>query len=651
MDNEADVTLDDLRRAAVARSLFPPTTLQRALDALGFVQADPIRAPARAQDLTLRHRVTGYRAGDLERRYARLDVHEDFFVNYGFVTSAVQALMHPRGGPTPWTAARGRHVRALLDFVRARGAVHPREVDAHFSHGTVTNYWGGSSSATTHLLDADALSRSAASRPARGRNPDLRGARARRRSRGRRHSPCASRRARRRRRREVRTAARGEPVDPGETACAMRPRSGRASSGARCSGPSGDSLTRGSRAWTGIGRQATPSAASEPDDEVRLLAPFDPVVWDRRRFEILWGWAYRFEAYTPVPKRKLGYYALPLLWRDRVIGWANVSAARRPPAVGRSATSRRARRAAACSGAHSRRNWIASASFSVCRDSDLMYAARHRQLSQMEITMKPVRLIFTFGALVLSAAVAYAQGGQDFSKVEIKANKVTDKFYTLDGQGGTIGVLIGPDGVFMVDTQFAPLSDKIAAAIKQLTPQPIKFVVNTHVHGDHSGGDENFGKMGATIISREELRFRLAHPNPQANGQPGVPTAAVGLPKQTYREKLTLHMNGEEVQLIAIPRAHTDGDTMVYFPGLDIIMTGDFYRAIEYPNVDRANGGSLQGLIDGLGSGDRARGPEHEDHPGPRTDRRPHRGDGASRRRDCRSRPRGGAGRSGQERG
>jgi glyoxylase-like metal-dependent hydrolase (beta-lactamase superfamily II) len=178
---------------------------------------------------------------------------------------------------------------------------------------------------------------------------------------------------------------------------------------------------------------------------------------------------------------------------------------------------------------------------------------------------------------------------------------VTDKFYTLDGQGGTIGVLFGPDGVFMVDTQFAPLSDKIAAAIKQLTPQPIKFIVNTHVHGDHTGGDENFGKMGATIISREELRFRLAHPSPQANGQPGVATTAVGLPKQTYREKLTMHMNGEEVQLIAIPRAHTDGDTMVYFPGLDIIMTGDFYRAIQYPNVDRANGGSLQGLIDGLG--------------------------------------------------
>ena len=204
-------------------------------------------------------------------------------------------------------------------------------------------------------------------------------------------------------------------------------------------------------------------------------------------------------------------------------------------------------------------------------------------------------------ALILIAGAAYAQA-PDFSKVEIKTNKIADNFYTLEGQGGTIGVLVGPDGVFMVDTQFAPLSDKIAAAVRTLTPQPIKFVVNTHLHGDHTGGDENFGKMGATIISREELRFRLAHPNPLASGAPGVPMAAAGLPKQTYRDTLTLHMNGEEVQLIAVPRAHTDGDTMVYFRGLDIIMTGDFYRSIQYPNVDRNNGGSVQGLIDGLGA-------------------------------------------------
>ena len=217
--------------------------------------------------------------------------------------------------------------------------------------------------------------------------------------------------------------------------------------------------------------------------------------------------------------------------------------------------------------------------------------------------MRTIRFAFVLGtAVTLCAAITHAQGGQDFSKVEIKTTKITDKFYTLEGQGGTIGVLVGPDGVFMVDTQFAPLSEKIAAAIKQITPQPIKFVVNTHLHGDHTGGDENFGRMGATIISREELRFRLANPNPQANGTPGVPMPAAGLPKQTYRDQLTLHMNGEQVQLIAVPRAHTDGDTMVYLPGLDIIMTGDFYRSIQYPNVDRNNGGSLQGLIDGLGS-------------------------------------------------
>jgi len=216
--------------------------------------------------------------------------------------------------------------------------------------------------------------------------------------------------------------------------------------------------------------------------------------------------------------------------------------------------------------------------------------------------MKRTRIVAVAGVLLLAAAVAYAQGGPDFSKVQIKTTKIADNFYTLEGQGGTIGVLIGPDGVFMVDTQFAPLSEKIAAAIKQLTPQPIKFVVNTHVHGDHTGGDVNFGKMGATIISREELRYRLAHPNPQASGQPGVPMAPEGLPKQTYRDRLTLHMNGQEIQLIAIPRAHTDGDTMVYFPALDIIMTGDFYRSVQYPNIDRNNGGTLPGMVEGLGA-------------------------------------------------
>ena len=147
------VTLEHLRRFAVARSLFKPTTLRRAIGKLVFVQADPIRAPERAQDLTLRHRVADYRAGDLERLYPKLAVEEDFFVNYGYLPRAHHQLMHPRTARTVWTAARLAQAAAVLAFVRERGTVHPREVDAHFAHGKVTNWFGGSSNASTQLLD------------------------------------------------------------------------------------------------------------------------------------------------------------------------------------------------------------------------------------------------------------------------------------------------------------------------------------------------------------------------------------------------------------------------------------------------------------------------------------------------------------------
>jgi cyclase len=201
---------------------------------------------------------------------------------------------------------------------------------------------------------------------------------------------------------------------------------------------------------------------------------------------------------------------------------------------------------------------------------------------------------------LFAAATARAQGAPDFSKIEIKTTKVADNFYTLEGTGGMIGVLAGPQGIFMVDTQFAPLSDKLVAAIKQINPGPIKFVVNTHVHPDHTGGNANFGKLGATIFARDELRYRLMNPNPGANGQPGTPMVEAGLPIVTYEGKVTFHMDGETVDLIPIRRAHTDGDTMVYFHNADVIMTGDFYRSIGYPNIDRANGGSLDGMVEGL---------------------------------------------------
>jgi cyclase len=188
----------------------------------------------------------------------------------------------------------------------------------------------------------------------------------------------------------------------------------------------------------------------------------------------------------------------------------------------------------------------------------------------------------------------------DFSQVQIKTTKIAGNFYTLEGQGGTIGVLAGPDGVMMVDAQFAPLGDKIVAAIKQIADGRIRFLVNTHVHGDHTGGNENIGKLGAAILARENLRARLAKPAPSASGQPGVPAPPAALPVITYDAPLTIHMNGEDVQLIPVPSAHTDGDTMVYFPAANVIMTGDFYRSTGYPNIDRANGGTMTGMLAGF---------------------------------------------------
>ena len=147
---------------------------------------------------------------------------------------------------------------------------------------------------------------------------------------------------------------------------------------------------------------------------------------------------------------------------------------------------------------------------------------------------------------------------QDFSKIEIKTTKLSGNFYTLEGSGGMIGVLAGTDGVFMVDSQYAPLTEKIVAAIKQISDGRIRFMVNTHVHPDHTGGNENLGKMGVQILSRDQLRARLA------GG--ARPSPAAALPLLTYDAPVTIHMNGEDVQLIPVRNAHTDGDTMVYFP-------------------------------------------------------------------------------------
>jgi cyclase len=204
------------------------------------------------------------------------------------------------------------------------------------------------------------------------------------------------------------------------------------------------------------------------------------------------------------------------------------------------------------------------------------------------------------------AVAAYAQQQTDYSKVEIKTTKLAPNFYTLEGSGGAIGVLAGPDGILMVDSQFAPLTDKIVAAIHQISPAPIRFMINTHVHPDHTGGNENLGKMGVTIFAREELRTRLV-----ANKMP-----AAGLPVITYSSPITFHMDGENVEAIPIPVAHTDGDTIVRFPVSNVIMTGDFFRSLGYPNIDRANGGSLKGMIAGIEATMKLCGPDTKVVPG-----------------------------------
>jgi glyoxylase-like metal-dependent hydrolase (beta-lactamase superfamily II) len=190
---------------------------------------------------------------------------------------------------------------------------------------------------------------------------------------------------------------------------------------------------------------------------------------------------------------------------------------------------------------------------------------------------------------------------QRLSKVQITTIKITDKLYALKGEedGGTVGVFAGPDGVLMVDAQYAPLGDKIVAAIRKISDRPIRFLINTHEHMDHTGGNEKFGKMGTVIFARDEVRTRLARGSTRTNGTPVAPAPVAALPMVTYEGRVTFHMNGEEVELIPVPHAHTDGDTMVRFPGANAIMCGDIY-GYHIPNIDRGTGGSLQGLLDGL---------------------------------------------------
>lgn len=195
-----------------------------------------------------------------------------------------------------------------------------------------------------------------------------------------------------------------------------------------------------------------------------------------------------------------------------------------------------------------------------------------------------------FAAVTALSTAAYAQ--RDFSNVEITTTKVTDSIYMLEGAGGNIGLSIGEDGAFVIDDQFAPLSDKILAAIAEVTNQPVKFVLNTHYHRDHTGGNENFGKTGAHIVAHDNVRKRLAE------GSGNTPPAPdIALPVITFSHSTTFHWNDEEIHVFHPDRAHTDGDAIIHFKEANVFHMGDTLFVGRFPYIDVNGGGSVDGSI------------------------------------------------------
>lgn len=315
-------TLEQLRRLAIARAFGPLTSLGQAVVGMGFVQADPIRAPARAQDLILRQRVRNYRPGDLERRFNHLGLEEDFFYAYGFMPRDTMQLLHPRpDAEDPVADYQPRGLGAeVLALVSSRRETHPRDLEAAFGRDRAINAWGGFSKETTQILHT--LHYHGLLRVVR-RQDGIRiyGAIAQP------HAPLPA--EERRRRLLLLLLSNFAPVSrPSLNGLLTLLRRG-----APGLGDFDQTLERllasGEVERTTVEREtylwpAGAAGETAAPRGVRFLAPFDPLVWDRRRFAHLWGWVYRFEAYTPPPKRQFGYYALPVLWRDRMLGWVNV---------------------------------------------------------------------------------------------------------------------------------------------------------------------------------------------------------------------------------------------------------------------------------------------------------------------------------------
>ena len=198
--------------------------------------------------------------------------------------------------------------------------------------------------------------------------------------------------------------------------------------------------------------------------------------------------------------------------------------------------------------------------------------------------MKHVAYIIVAVVSVLLCIVAWAQ--RDYTRIEIETTHVAGNIYMLKGAGGNIGVSVGPDGILLVDDQFAPLAEKIRAALKELSERPLKFLLNTHFHGDHTGGNVIFGAE-AHIIAHTNVRKRLQMESP----------AKEGLPVLTFDDSLSIHFNDEEIRVIHFPNSHTDGDSVIFFTGSNVVHMGDLFFSGRFPYVDLNNGGDVEGLI------------------------------------------------------
>ena len=209
--------------------------------------------------------------------------------------------------------------------------------------------------------------------------------------------------------------------------------------------------------------------------------------------------------------------------------------------------------------------------------------------------------IWLVASVLVAPALAGAQGNRGpAAPVQVKTTLLGGNVYGIDGQGGRMAALVGPEGILLVDAQSPAVTDSIAAALKGISPAPLRFLVNTHVHADHTGGNENFAKLGVTILGRPNLLDQLVHPVPATNGQVPAPSPAAALPIILFDSPVTINLDGETVQLIPLPPSHTNGDTAVRFVKADVLMTGDVFRSEGFPTPAEANGGTITGLLQSI---------------------------------------------------